>query len=390
MNGFQQLLTDHEFCRQQAEDEFLHGCARMFRARARLLQWLALVLIVATFVVIGIGIYIFQAGDPNESILATEELQVIGDLQKVRGELAEMDAKDAEVTQRANTLRRASLLADRLGALKGATASFADAPNKADGDRLERLLRICRLILTACESLPAGETVIDITAFEPHDSSRFSKDVFVALQSALGKAGINIADESKLADRLLVPLEAMMMTEEVEGKFQGPPVERFEDTANKVVGTLQKLESVMIESKGMSKAAELEVQRMLSVASERAAKRTAASRKERELTEKLNEARARRDKVLVMAWLPGLTLRVGAVILLLFLTQILLSTYRYTMSLSSFYLARGDVMMLAERTDGKTIQQLSEILTPGTLHIESVKDPTDHIAGLASAWLARK
>lgn len=115
-----------------------------------------------------------------------------------------------------------------------------------------------------------------------------------------------------------------------------------------------------------------------------------------QIKEQLDEFRLQREKIVFMAWLPDLTIRVGIVILLLFLTQVFLATYRYTLSLSSFYLARSDaIQMLQSTTDWSTRYELDQLtaltdaLSPEGHRVDAVRDPTESLTELVRGWLGR-
>ena len=115
-----------------------------------------------------------------------------------------------------------------------------------------------------------------------------------------------------------------------------------------------------------------------------------------DIQEDLKNARAEREKILFMAWVPDLTLRAGAVILLLFLTQVLLSAYRYTLGLSTYYLARADAIQLLQPKAGNAtwydigeLKTLVDNFSPTSISIDAVQSPTDQVADLAKAWISR-
>ncbi len=84
-------------------------------------------------------------------------------------------------------------------------------------------------------------------------------------------------------------------------------------------------------------------------------------------------------------WLPILSIRVGVVILFLFLTRILLETYRYTTALSAFYRARGDALqMLGEGTkeaplNSEEYAKLLIALAPENYRIDKIDSPENNL-----------
>jgi len=116
----------------------------------------------------------------------------------------------------------------------------------------------------------------------------------------------------------------------------------------------------------------------------------------KEAERKVESEKEKRNAVLFMAWVPSLTVRVGAVVLLLFLTQVLLATYRFTMSLSTFYDGIGDAIQMLQPGASRDkwyqvehLQLLSQMLIPGTVRIDPVADPSQHLTELAKTWIAR-
>ncbi len=87
-------------------------------------------------------------------------------------------------------------------------------------------------------------------------------------------------------------------------------------------------------------------------------------------------------------WLPVLSIRVGVVVLFLFLTRILLETYRYTTALSAFYRARGDALqMLGEGSkdkplDGDQYAKLLIALAPENYRIDKIDSPENNLLAL--------
>ena len=94
-----------------------------------------------------------------------------------------------------------------------------------------------------------------------------------------------------------------------------------------------------------------------------------------------------------MAWLPDLTVRVGAVVLLLFLTQIFVATYRYTVGLSAFYMSRADTIRMLQPDFHKPetyrmddFRTLADKLSP-SMSVEEVKGPIEQVTDLAKTGM---
>ena len=76
----------------------------------------------------------------------------------------------------------------------------------------------------------------------------------------------------------------------------------------------------------------------------------------------------------------SLATRVGAVFLLLFLVQILVSLYRYNIRLASYYDARADALQLSNRSEGEEFAKLVLVLSPENLEFGRSRYPTSEIA----------
>jgi hypothetical protein len=76
----------------------------------------------------------------------------------------------------------------------------------------------------------------------------------------------------------------------------------------------------------------------------------------------------------------SLATRVGAVFLLVFLVQILVSLYRYNIRLASYYDARADALQLSNRSAGEEFAKLVLVLSPENLEFGRSRYPTSEIA----------
>lgn len=88
-------------------------------------------------------------------------------------------------------------------------------------------------------------------------------------------------------------------------------------------------------------------------------------------------------------WIPTLTVRLGIVILLLFLTKILLSTYRYLISMGAYFSARSDALQLIsamKQPELDEYEKLVRLLSPDDHKVEAVVAPDEVLAAsLATA-----
>ena len=108
-------------------------------------------------------------------------------------------------------------------------------------------------------------------------------------------------------------------------------------------------------------------------------------RRERELEEALR--RQTSENAGVSVWLPVLGVRVLIVVLLLYVTRILLATYRYSVSISAFYASRADsLQMVGDRPDGSVLDtdeydKLTGALTPSHA-VDPVLSPDETLGNL--------
>ncbi|TQV82849.1 hypothetical protein [Aliikangiella coralliicola] len=84
----------------------------------------------------------------------------------------------------------------------------------------------------------------------------------------------------------------------------------------------------------------------------------------------------------------ALSTRVGAVFMLLFLVQILVSLYKYSTRLAAFYDGRADALQLSKRIDNLTFEELVKLTSPDDLdYSKAHKAPSDQAVELAKQLL---
>jgi hypothetical protein len=76
----------------------------------------------------------------------------------------------------------------------------------------------------------------------------------------------------------------------------------------------------------------------------------------------------------------SLATRVGSVLFLLFLVQILVSLYRYNIRLASYYDARADALQLSRGSDGEEFARLVFVLSPDHVEFGRSRSPTAELA----------
>jgi hypothetical protein len=95
-------------------------------------------------------------------------------------------------------------------------------------------------------------------------------------------------------------------------------------------------------------------------------------------------------------WAPIAVFRIGAVILFIFLTKILLETFRYLIGLSAFYRARGDAIQLLQESDSmsaafdpKSYAEILSSVAPERHRIARVESPEGALVALLGGRGAR-
>jgi len=95
--------------------------------------------------------------------------------------------------------------------------------------------------------------------------------------------------------------------------------------------------------------------------------------------DKLNESQERGNIALYLL-ISTISTRLGSVLLLIFLVQILISVYRYSVRLQSYYNARADALLIANSTDANELQQIIAALSPEGIHFGKMPaSPSEHV-----------
>ncbi|MGJ3242548.1 MAG: hypothetical protein ACFE0O_06290 [Opitutales bacterium] len=86
-----------------------------------------------------------------------------------------------------------------------------------------------------------------------------------------------------------------------------------------------------------------------------------------------------------------LSTRIGALLILVFLVQILVSLYRYNIRLAAFFDARADALELSPGMNASDVESLIRVLSPENVDFgKSPASPTQHAVDLARELLARE
>lgn len=376
-------------------DEYYSRLIKMYRARATFWRSVGLSCLFATALIIVFGFWIFYHGDPAGEQRAESEIDLAVELAGERRKVTEIGTSGARTLAQAAIAGRAYVLADVLGRLKPTLDSFLSKPEDAQFQNLQLIADANVRILRALKSTEVQQQklvdlgkveVINVSAVVPNDSSRFPLSSLELLRSEIRLTGESMDTISTDLDRVMSLLRSM------PGDSEKEQLKQLAEAAS--LAALDKVDGqVELREQQTSQALELWHQD----APIREEQRQAIESNIADIEGQLGEVRAERDKLLFMSWVPDLTLRVGSVVLLLFLTQILLSAYRYTIALSTFYLSRADaIQLLQPRANEATwysiehFEKLMDKLSPTAISIDAVKSPSDHLVDLASAWIGTK
>lgn len=88
-------------------------------------------------------------------------------------------------------------------------------------------------------------------------------------------------------------------------------------------------------------------------------------------------------------FLETLSTKVGSVIMVLFLVQILIRIFRYNRRLADFYSARANALEIGMQNKGLQIETIVAMLSSDSIDIGNTKTPTDHFAEIIKAIAAK-
>lgn len=92
--------------------------------------------------------------------------------------------------------------------------------------------------------------------------------------------------------------------------------------------------------------------------------------------DKMNDNIERLDSAAISyEFFTALSARIGAVVIIFFLIQVLVRIYRYNTRLGNYYKARADALELYQEDDSLPLDKLIEVLSPDSLDIGMAKTP---------------
>jgi hypothetical protein len=86
------------------------------------------------------------------------------------------------------------------------------------------------------------------------------------------------------------------------------------------------------------------------------------------------------NKVVIPVLVSSVSQRIGIIVLLIFLLQILVPTYRYNHRLAAYYAARADALEILSKLPDNKLDSLVDILSPDSLDFgKTITSPTEHV-----------
>jgi len=306
--------------------------------------------------------YLFVMGDSKQDrILAEEEVSLSLERSKNQEELEALDSNVAIALDEINILKRAKVLTEVFRRTKSGIVSFRTNPTQSLRKSISKTLGISIEISKQLgeNDLPDPIRIV-VSDVILSDSNTFPRQ---AVQRVKDVAIDNSIDIDKLRKEFV----KLNNTFRLLPTDTDPLSEADRQAFNEVLSTIEEVTELDALYNDISQAvttSEIDYETRFGTAgADHENQKKQLNGRIQDLDNQLREVRENREKILFMSWIPDLTLRVGTVVLLLFLTQIILATYRYTVGLSAFYLARGDGLQLVQAaTNYGTSYKMEELV----------------------------
>ena len=362
---FQQVWTrDSPQVQQLADKFFARGRKQGFTARATLILAMGLV-------GVGIGAFLFPT---SFSDVPTSELD--SRLDQLRTNLRDLTDQETDTEQQLVTeLQIRAGLAPfnevqkflfNIGSAEQLTGVAADSQLVLRMDELAELL-------SALQDLPESFR-LDLRSYsfvgnQPKQVVDLTPQSLLAIKTVVESEGINLPGLKLRLKQLRDSIGQSKVDDAVYASTFGD----LKKVANEFQGQEDRIAAL---------------QRKVNVLGQVATER---QRKKEELQQEISQVVAMRELqqaagINLQSWIPVLSVRVGIVVLLLFLVRILLATYRYSTSLGAFYTSRGDALQWVSRGGAqellnlKEYQGLVEVLSPDKFRVDAVDSPDQVIA----------
>lgn len=361
-----------------ARSEVAASLVTVLRNRANYYTQLSRVLLVATLVMVMLGLLVFLTGDQIGRLLAPQEGDLIEQIQVLDNQLKDLRQPEVAVPRELRLASELTLLwriVDKAGENAKRVTQATSDPNPADVFDAARFIPIALQILRGISSGNSTEPInVSLFVFSSGEVEApqrvFNSDVWEAAQKQAKDRALNLSELTSEFQELhsKVDVDNSKLRELV--KLSPAAIECLAGVSALVA---ENTESLQAQNRAL---ADLELG-----AIRREQQRESLTQSREELQEKRQELVDLRNSLMFMSWLPGIILRVGAVILLLFLTGVFLATYRYNISISAYYNGRADALRLVAGTrdrGGINVEQLQALvgaLSPDGLTVDRTRPP---------------
>ena len=210
---------------RRAEDPFYSSIVKLYRARAKVLNIVARCVLVATAVIIAVGIWIFWSGDAPDAKITESEAKVRADLIVLNGTLLKERSKISNAEQQKTLCESAKRLTARLKAIGDSVQSVVSMRTKDQAESANAAIEKGKEVLEALQAKPLQDVTIDIRKYEPDDSGRFSAAALALIIDASKTTQSNI----ELLKKAVEPLHAALQTLKAVGVQETDKKWREED-----------------------------------------------------------------------------------------------------------------------------------------------------------------
>lgn len=387
-----------ELTKPRIVDPFYSELVQIFSLRARFWRIAGLICLALTILFVAACIWLFQHGDPQAKVQAQSESQLIAERTNLRSKLRETGTREAQELAQVMFIEKANMLANHLGQLAAAIDGLKSQKDKVQAEKLKPFLSLTTTVIKSLDSITKNNSgheptdfIFDLSKWGEDNASRIPTPALTIVGEQMRLAAIDPDDLKAEVAKVKATLDSL---ESSAYAVDSEPSKELDKIVTQVPA-IRKLSSVSAAIKNQRSQAAQNFARLQENAPARERERQAIQQNMDQVEADLKEVRDQREKILFMAWVPDLTVRVGAVILMLFLTQIFVATYRYTIGLSAFYLARADAVTMLqpipEKPDTYAIEHfaaLADKMSPA-LSIDDIKGPTEQIGDLVKAWIAK-
>ncbi|UUO04983.1 hypothetical protein M4951_16515 [Blastopirellula sp. J2-11] len=357
-----------------SSEPHLQRIADKFFSRGKRQNFTANILLCVAIVLVFIGMLAFLY-PTNFSDASSGEID--NRLEELRRDLREISEQETDIEQRLVTQSQVRAGLAPFNELKNFLFNLSSAGKLAEqrpGDTVSQRFVDTKQLLVAIQTPPEKYSLdlrnYSYTGSQPKRIEALSMQSLLALRTTIEAGGINVPTLTENVEKLSKSVGSPMLAD------QALFASAYEDL------------EVLAKAFQSEEDAIAELQRQVDALGQVATQR---QQKKEELQQEIAQVLAIRELehaagVNLQSWIPVLSVRVGVVILLLFLVQILLATYRYSMSLGAFFTARGDAMQLVSAGAGnelmnrEQLKELVQVLAPDQLKIDPVVSPDQIIA----------